>query len=113
MRKQSGVYQVTEERRAEARVPVNARVKILYGDRSHSAWLRDISSTGALVLRGAAPRPARLHRIEIEAAGRPMQLLARTVRSVGTFHAVRFVGLDAMDRLELAELVDRLRQSAA
>src|SRR5690606_3888541 len=98
------------ERRGAARVRVNAAVTGLFGRRRHRWWLREISASGALVLRGAAPRPASLHRLEIDAGrGEPLRVLARTVRSVGTFHAVRFVGLADVDRLELAEVIDGLQ----
>lgn len=100
----------TTERRADPRVPVQGEVTVRYGGRAYPGWLRDISSSGALVVRGAAPRPAKLHRIEIPVGDdERLCLLARTVRSFGTYHAVQFVALDAMDRLELAEAVDRLR----
>lgn len=101
------------ERRADARVPIQAQVAVRYGSRSYPGWLRDISAGGALVVRGAAPRPPKLHRLEIP-TGRPepLRLLVRVVRSFGTYHAVRFVGLDAHDRLELAEAVDQLRVAA-
>jgi hypothetical protein len=98
------------ERRADPRVPVKAEVEVHFGGRAYPGWLRDISASGALVVRGAAPRPAKLHRMEIPLSeNEKLCLLARTVRSFGTYHAVQFVALDAMDRLELAEAVDRLR----
>ena len=107
--RRSGIIEKAE-RRADARVPIQAQVAVRYGDRSYPGWLRDISSGGALVVRGAAPRPPKLHRLEIH-TGRPepLRLLVRVVRSFGTYHAVRFVGLDSLDRLELAEVVDQLR----
>jgi len=98
------------ERRADARVPLKAQVEVCYAGRRYPGWLRDISAGGALVVRGTAPRPPKLHRVEIPMGGRePLRLLARVVRSFGTYHAVRFVGLDPVDRLELAEVVDELR----
>ena len=106
---------VTEgvERRADARVPSRAQVAVRYRGGAYPGWLRDISTGGALVVRGAAPRPPKLHRLEITIGDRePTQLLARVVRSFGTYHAVRFVGLDDIDRLELAELVDALHTAA-
>lgn len=110
--RRSGIIEAAE-RRADARVPIQAEVAVRFGCRTYPAWLRDISAGGALVVRGAAPRPPRLHRLEIPTGrAEPLRLLVRVVRSFGTYHAVRFVGLDPHDRLELAEVVDQLRTAA-
>jgi hypothetical protein len=121
-KRNSGVFTVRKlageirsaERRADPRVVVDARVTAIHGTHVRRYRLTDVSRSGALVERGPAPPPPALHRLEIEIGeGEPLRVLARTVWVGPRHHAVRFLAQDDIDRLELAEVIDRLVRHCA
>ena len=77
----------------------------------------DLSAGGALIRSAVRRPPPMVQRLEISlgSAG-GLETLARTVWSRKEWHAVRFVGLSDVDRLEIAEHLDavqRRRREAA
>ena len=101
------------ERRGSARTPVSCLVSAVFGGRRHIYRLADISRSGARLERDSVLRPKRVHRMEIHCGdAEPLQLLVQVVRSTKHSHAVRFLALDDMDRLELAEVIDALHCAA-
>jgi hypothetical protein len=61
--------------------------------------------------RALAERPSRLmYRLELplDGRGRHIQAVARPVWTEGLLQAMRYVAVDEVDRLEIAELLDRL-----
>jgi len=118
VRHRSGVFPVAEllaepspgaERREEPRLAVKIPVTAeFHGSRRHYRVL-DISRSGALVERDEDAPPPSLHTIVIGAVGRqPVRVLARVVWASPRHHAVRFVAQDDLDRIELAERIDKL-----
>jgi len=71
----------------------------------------DLSASGALIRRISGHEPPMVQRLELH-LGRdePIECLARTVWSNEELHAVRFVGLGDVDRLEIAEYLDELER---
>ncbi|MEQ9321560.1 MAG: PilZ domain-containing protein [Polyangiaceae bacterium] len=71
----------------------------------------DLSASGALVRRISSHRPPMVQRLELH-LGRdePLEVLARTVWSNDDLHAVRFIGLSDVDRLDIAEYLDALER---
>lgn len=80
---------------------------------SEQCGLTDLSCGGALIERSGGPPPRSPHLMQIRAPGfAPLQLHARVVRRDGNLHAVRFVNMGQLDRLELAERIDVLTRLA-
>ncbi len=74
----------------------------------------DMSTSGALIRRISSHDPPMVQKLEIY-LGRdvpPMHALARTVWADDKTHAVKFVGLSDVDRLEIAEYIDKLERGA-
>jgi hypothetical protein len=85
---------------------------------SHPCRVVDISARGLVVQRPKvlAERPSRLmYRLELPLDGgeRKIQALARPVWTEGLLQAMRYVGVGEVDRLEIAELIDRLGRQGA
>jgi hypothetical protein len=85
---------------------------------SHECRVVDISARGLVVqrTRTLAEKPARLtYRIELPLDGgeRCIQAVARPVWTQGLLQAMRYVAVDEVDRLEIAELLDRLGRQGA
>jgi PilZ domain len=73
----------------------------------------DLSVGGALVRHPVARRAPLVQRFEIDLGRRGrVQTLARTVWSRGQWQAVRFIGLSDVERLDIAEHLDRLEKIA-
>ncbi|MBW2529156.1 MAG: hypothetical protein JRI23_33580 [Deltaproteobacteria bacterium] len=69
----------------------------------------DLSCSGALFQRQSTRYPPMIQRVELDLGGEaPVRGVARTVWAQGDLHAVRFVELGDVDRLEIAEHIDRL-----
>jgi hypothetical protein len=78
----------------------------------------DISPRGLVVqrTRALAERPSRLmYRLELPLDGgeRRIKAVARPVWTEGLLQALRYVAVDEVDRLEIAELLDRLGRQGA
>ena len=85
---------------------------------SHECRVVDISARGLVVQRTRlmAEKPWRLmYRLELPLDGgeRAIQALARPVWTQGLMQAMRYVGVGDVDRLEIAELLDRLGRQGA
>jgi hypothetical protein len=81
----------------------------------HLAELVDLSSTGMLVRRINEPEhPRDFFPLEIGIPGTSerMWLWARRVWSNGNQEALRFVGIDPIDRARIGRIVDRARNAA-
>ncbi len=72
----------------------------------------DLSTTGALVRRRARRNPPLVQHVELEVGDRRIRGAARTVWADGELQALRFVGLTDVDRLEIAEHLDRASKAA-
>jgi hypothetical protein len=97
------------EQRSSPRVELPLPCRGSFRNQSYRYRLVDISQTGALVERLEGPSPPSLHSFEIDTGDDvPLKLLARTVWTNRHQHAVRFVAQDDLDKLELAEAIDRL-----
>ena len=71
----------------------------------------DLSASGALIRRISSHKPPMVQRIELHLGrGEPLEVLARTVWSNHELHAVRFIGLNDVDRLDIAEYLDALER---
>lgn len=69
----------------------------------------DLSVDGALIRRISRHEPPMVQRIELHLGqGEPIEALARTVWANDELHAVRFIGLSDVDRLDIAEYLDHL-----
>jgi hypothetical protein len=84
----------------------------------HECRVVDISARGLVVQRtkALAERPARLmYRLElpIEGGERFIRAVARPVWTQGLLQAMRYVAVDEVDRLEIAEMLDRLGRQGA
>ena len=78
----------------------------------HTCRAVDLSSTGMVIERTRSMRhrePPALHAFELHLRGqRPIRGRARSVWSKEGLHAVRFVAVSDVDRLDIAEHLDRL-----
>ena len=72
----------------------------------------DLSTTGALVRRTARRRPPLVQHVELDIGDRLIRGAARTVWTEGDLQALRFIGLNDVDRLEIAEHIDRMMRVA-
>lgn len=96
------------ERRVGQRVRTDLQATSYRDGRARPCYALDLSTDGAL-LRHDGQRPPLVQRLEIH-LGAPVgsvPVLARTVWTSGPLSGVRFVGLSDVDRLELAERLDR------
>lgn len=93
--------------RALADVPVSAFVD----GYPHQCWAIDVSPTGMLYQRSralAAREPYELNAFELRLGTQPIRMRARTVWIKDRLCAVRFVVMDDVDRLTIAEHIDEL-----
>lgn len=70
----------------------------------------ELSVDGALLRRTRRRQPPLVESLEIELDGVSIATRARTVWTRGDLQAVRFIGLGEVDRLEIAEHLDRLER---
>jgi PilZ domain-containing protein len=103
------------ERRREARVELGVRAAV----RVDGSWrlyrVCDVSCAGAQLARASnEPPPPPVHTLVIDlGAGTPVRVLARTVWSKPGRHAVSFLAMNDLDRLTIAEGLDRCIRRAA
>ena len=99
------------ERRIGSRAQVDFPVSAFVDGFRHSCRAIDISPTGMLVqrTRSLAERGvSQLAALELCLGPRAMRMRARTVWSRGRLHAVRFVVMEDVDRLSIAEHLDEV-----
>ena len=104
----SGVRRICD-RRSDQRVLLDLTVAAFKDGMPKRYRFVDLSCGGAQIVRGRAEPPPRVHTLEIDLGnGRVMRMLARTVWVSEGRHAVSFLALDDLDRLSIAEGIDRL-----
>lgn len=95
------------ERRQTARVRTDVPLVAHQNGVAHRLRAVDLSSGGALIQRRSQQQPPMIQRVELLLRGRrTVRGIARTIWARGGLHAVRFVELSDVDRLEIAEHVD-------
>ena len=70
----------------------------------------ELSVDGALLQRRQRREPPLVQSLELDLGGVSIATHARTIWARGELQAVRFVGLGEIDRLEIAEHLDRLER---
>ena len=102
------------ERRIGSRGQVDFPVSAIVDGFKHSCRAVDLSPTGMVVERSKSLVGRTLHMLnalELELEGqRPIRMRARTVWSQDRYQAVRFVVMHDVDRLAIAEHLDRMVQ---
>ncbi len=101
-------------RRLGARATTKFSVFLLKGDERYRARTVELSTTGVVLDFRYSERPEieGLQTLElvVPGLGRPIRTLARPVRQVGKFDAFEFLSIRPVDRLSLAEHLDRERR---
>jgi hypothetical protein len=100
------------ERRIGSRAQVDLPVRAFVDGFSHACRAVDLSPSGMVLERSkslAVRTPFELTALELRLAGaRPIRVRARTVWSQERLQAVRFVVMHDVDRLTIAEHLDRM-----
>jgi hypothetical protein len=106
-----------ETRRLGARAPTKFSVFLIAGERRFRARTVELSTTGVVLDFHYNGRPdldgLQTLELVVPGLGRPIRTLARPVRRVGVFDAFEFLSIPAVDRLSLAEHLDRERRLAS
>jgi hypothetical protein len=102
---------VTDSRRMGQRATTKFSVILVRGEKRYRARSVDISTTGVLVDWSYNDRPVieGLQALElvVPGLGKPIRTIARPVRSTGKYDAFEFISIRPVDRLSLAEHLDR------
>jgi PilZ domain len=97
------------ERRRERRVALDRVVVSFKGGTPRRYRIVDLSLGGVRIEHGKSPVPEHIHTLELEFGGdKTLRVLAKIVWRTDAEHAVSFLGLNDMDRLLIAELIDKL-----
>lgn len=96
------------DRRRDARIRIDLPIRSATEGKLRNWRLVDISCSGALVERHGGGPPPQMHTMRLNAGPADVRLLARVVRADRGQHAVAFLCLDDVQRLEVAELIDCL-----
>lgn len=108
---------VPDERRLDARVAADLTATAYLNGRARSCRILDLSCSGALIAIYLPSRDGRfcrrmvpgLHRLEIDLGGKDvLRVAVEVVWSRRGSYAVRFCSAGDVDRLQLAEHIDRL-----
>jgi hypothetical protein len=101
-------------RRLGARAATKFSVFLIAGERRFRARTVELSTTGVVLDFRYTERPEieGLQTLElvVPGLGRPIRTVARPVRQVGKYDAFEFLSIGAIDRLSLAEHLDRERR---
>ena len=98
----------TRNRRFGARLRTDLAVTTYHRGEARPCRVLDLSPTGALIQRRRTSDPPLLQDLELDLTHRePLRTLARTVWSEDDLMGVSFVGLSDVDRLDIAEELDR------
>lgn len=98
------------DRRKSARTRADVPVIAYQNGTARQHRVIDLSTSGALIQRSGTWRPPMVQRVELRLGGqRTVSGMARTVWADGGLHAVRFVNLSDVDRLDIAEHMDHLQ----
>jgi hypothetical protein len=68
----------------------------------------DLSTTGALIRHDAIRAWPMVQHVDLALGDKRVRAMARTVWCFGELQGVRFVGLSDVDKLEIAEHIDRV-----
>ena len=105
-----------ETRRLGAREPTKFSVFLVSGERRFRARAVELSTTGIVLDFHYNERPeiSGLQTLElvVPGLGRPIRTVARPVRRVGVCDVFEFLSIRPVDRLSLAEHLDRERRLA-
>lgn len=97
-----------------ARAPTKFSVFVVAGERRFRARTVELSTTGVVLDFSYNERPdlEGLQTLElvVPGLGRPIRTMARPVRRVGKYDAFEFLSIRPVDRLSLAEHLDRERR---
>lgn len=94
------------ERRGGTRVATNLPSRAYLDGTTREYELIDLSTRGALIRRGGRRAPPLVHEMAFELDDREVSARVRTVWVNEQLHAVRFVEMCDVDRLEIAEWID-------
>jgi hypothetical protein len=101
-------------RRLGARAPTKFSAFLVVGDKRIRARTVELSTTGVVLDFRYSERPEidGLQTLElvVPGLGRPIRTMARPVRRVGKHDAFEFLSIRPVDRLSLAEHLDRERR---
>ncbi|HVR18158.1 MAG TPA: PilZ domain-containing protein [Polyangiaceae bacterium] len=104
----------SEERRMGARATTKFSVFLIAGERRVRGRTVELSTTGIVIDFSYYGRPEidgpQTLELVVPGLGRPIKTRARPVRRVGKFDAFEFVSIRPVDRLSLAEHLDRERR---
>ncbi|HEX6766018.1 MAG TPA: PilZ domain-containing protein [Polyangiaceae bacterium] len=107
---------LTSSRRMGARASTKFSVFLVAGERRFRARTVELSTTGVVLDFRYTERPPvdGLQTLElvVPGLGKPIRTLARAVRQVGKYDAFEFMSIRPVDRLSLAEHIDRERRLA-
>ena len=110
------IEEYPESRRLGARATTKFSVFLIAGEQRFRARTVELSTTGILLdfHYNGRPELEGLQTLElvVPGLGRPIRTLARPVRRVGVFDAFEFLSIKPVDRLSLAEHLDRERRLA-
>ena len=95
------------DRRGGARVAIDSPSTTYRHGIAHPIRALDLSCSGALLSWDRDREPAMIQRLELQLGDRVLVTLARTIWTHADTMAVRFIGLDDVDRLDIAEYLDR------
>jgi len=93
-------------RRAGIRLDTLVTARAYRDGHALRAKVMDISASGALIRLQAQGSLPLVQRLELELETATLCTLARTVWQRGDVHAVRFIDLSDVDRLDIAEHLD-------
>ena len=99
------------ERRIGSRARVDFPAATFVDGHRHECRAVDISSTGMVVHRSKSLAQRTLHELnamELVMGSQRIRVRARTVWSRDRLHAVRVVAMNDVDRLDIAEHLDRM-----
>ena len=106
-----------ESRRMGARAQSKFSVILVVGEKRYRARTVDVSTTGVLLdwRYNARPVIEGLQTLElvVPGLGKPIRTMARPVRSSGKYDAFEFLSIRPVDRLSLAEHLDREKRLAS
>lgn len=106
----------TENRRQDQRVPFDCPITISAGGPKRRGRILDLSCSGARIAyeNSRMQVPVSAHRVRIEPPGaEPVEVLAMPVWRTRFSYGVRFLLVDDLERLAVAELMDRATTMAA
>ena len=101
------------DRRYGARINTDFRLRVHRDGHVVEGRSVDLSPTGALIRHRSIRSWPMVQKVELDLDGVPVETYARTAWCFGDLQAVRFVGLSEVDRLEIAEHLDRSQRRAS